>query len=145
MIALPAVSSRCFFARSLRVSNTYRVEAMVDLDFGVQVRRTFVFDDSTQWDGFGDEDRDRARHCAIVLMGGKKLIVQPDPRVRDRWHSMSHIPARVYLADRVYGRPIGFVEVLPEMGGPVLEVAPYLAWLSGQKFSVDLVLETVRG
>lgn len=144
MTALPALDSRCFFARAARIRSLNRIDAALDLDFGISIERTFVIEDLPV-EGMSEELALRAKHCLIVLAGGKRLIVRPDPRLRDRWEFLRSIPARVYLLERVAGRPVGYVETLTEASGPALELAPYLTWLSLQDFDVDLVKETLNG
>lgn len=145
MTTLPALASRAFHAKTLRVWTINRVEAIVDLDFGVTIRKSFTIDGLALGDALSEDVRARAVHCLVVLIGGKRLIVQPDPRSRDRWGSMREIAARVYLAEKVNGSPIGYTENLPEASGPVLELAPYVSWLAQQQFDIDLVRETMNG
>lgn len=145
MTTLPSLVSRSFHARTLRVQSVARIEATIDLDFGVMIRRTIVLDGLTLPRDMPDDLRQRAKHCLVVLIGGKRLVIRPDARSRDRWNSMPEIPSRVYLAERVCGKPIGFIETLPDANGSVLELAPYLTWLATQHFDVDLVKETMNG
>lgn len=162
MNALTAVASRTFPAKTLRVHAPVCLEiegtgalelelaldALVDLDFGVQVRRTFRISDVPLASASEETDAsvlDRAKHCLVVLVGGKNLVIRPDPSLRERWHLMPSIPARVYLRDRVLGKPVGYIESMAEAGGPALEVGPFMAWLAGEGFEVDLVREALNG
>lgn len=145
MTDFPAIASRTFPARVIRVQTTSRVEALLDLDFGVHVRHSFAIVDAAKLSPSDAELRDRARHCLVVLLGQKRVLLRPDPRYRERWHQMSEIPARVYLCERVRGNAIGYIEAGPEFARPVLEVGPYLTWLADQNFDIELVKETLNG
>lgn len=136
-------TTRLFAARTQRVQSVRRIEALVDLDFAVQIRRTFLLD-ALQLPPLDEAMIARAKHCLVVLIGGKQLLVRPDPNTRWNWHLMPEILARVFLNERVFGRPVGYIELMPEAQGPVLEVAPYMNWLASQRFDVDLVRETLN-
>lgn len=138
-----ATSARSFMARSQFVHSVRRFDATVDLEFGVQIRRSFVVDGVEA--PVGEFMRERAKHCMVVLTGGKRLILRPDPRVRDQWQYLRDIPARVFLAERVVGKPIGYIDSMAEAGGPVLELTPYLKWLASEGFDIDLVREALTG
>lgn len=145
MSTIPAIASRTFHARTARVPSVYRVEAFVDLDFGVQLRQTFALDALDFPIKLEPELFERAKHCLVVLIGGKRLIVRPDPGMREEWRLLAEIPARVYLCEKVYGKPIGYIEHMPEIGIPVLELSPFLSWLWTERFDVDLVREVMNG
>lgn len=146
MKSLPPIDSRSYKAKTLRVIPVRKVEALVDLDFGVQVQKTFIIDGLDDNLGVdGEQAWSAARHCMIVLLGGKKLVVRPDPEVRHAWHRLDAIKANVYVLGTFDDHPVGYVERLPEANGPALEVGPFITWLSSQNFDVARVKEALNG
>lgn len=140
------INSRTFRARTVRVHSPNRIEVDLDLDFGSRLKRTFLIEGLVLND-VPEALRQDAKHCLVVLVGGKNLVVRPNPRERDRWHRISDLHARVYLRDvDVHGEPVGYVPGgVPESSGPVLEVGPYMSWLQSQGFDVERVKETMNG
>jgi len=139
------LASRTFRGRTVRVQTANRVEVDLDLDFGLRLKRTFLLEDFSLQD-VPEEKRSDAKHCLVILVGGKNLVVRPDPRTRDKWHSLADLRARVYLRERVFGNPVGFVEQgVSEAGGPVLEISPYMLWLAERGFDVEDVKATMNG
>lgn len=145
MRPLPVVDLRAFRARTLQVVSVQRIEAMLDLDFGVHIQRTFEIDGIGELNVKSQDEWAAARHCMIVLLGGKQLVVHPDASTREVWYRTSPIRARVYLLGRIRGNPIGYVADLPGVGGPALDVGPYIARLAQDGFEIDFVKETING
>lgn len=139
------LASRTFKARTVRVQTATRLEVELDLDFGVTLNRAFLLDGFSMKDALEDE-RARAKHCLVILVGGKHLIIRPDPRCRPRWGRAGDLRACVYLRERVHGDPVGFIERgVEEAQGPVLEVSPYMRWLAERGFDVEDVKATMNG
>lgn len=130
---------REFRAQTIRVETPWLLMVDLDLDFGVRHHK------GVQIIGVpeirGDDALRKARHCLVVLAGSRSLVVRPDMRMREKWGAISPLPSRVFVADRVHGEPVGYVETLPEAQGPALEIGPYMAWLARGGFNV----ETVKG
>jgi hypothetical protein len=127
----------------MRVLSANRLDVMLDLDFGFTLRRVFRlkgFDSH----GLGREAYDAAKHCLITLAGSKKLIVRPEPSTRRDWHTMTVIPANVYLPVRLDTKPIGFVEDMPDAHGAALDLGTHMKWLGTRGFEVQLVRDMLR-
>lgn len=139
-----ALASRGFRARTVCVQSANRIETELDLDFGIRLRRTFLLDGFEVHAAVG-EARNRAKHCLVVLAGGRSLVVRPDPRLRDRWHGGVDLRARVFLCERVFGRPVGYMQSVTEAQGPALELGPYMSWLASTDFDVEVVKDLLNG
>jgi hypothetical protein len=130
------------------VISANRFEAVVDCDFGMSKRQVFQLADFDTR-ALPHEAHNAAKHCLIVLLGGRdRLVLRPDPFSRREWHAQPVIRARVYLPLRapVAPPPVGYVESMPEVkGGPFLEVSAYMHWLSERGFDVALVRSMLNG
>lgn len=139
------INSRTFRARTIRVQTANRIEVDLDLDFGLRSKRNFLVDGLTLVD-IPEDLRPDAKHCLVILVGGKNLVVRPDSRVRDKWHGIADLRAQVYLRGAVFGDPVGYISGgVPESSGPVLEVGPYMRWLQTHDFNVEFVKEMING
>lgn len=116
---------KLFRGRTLKIHSIDRVEILVELDFDFLARKVFALGLEFDPDELEEEDYSKAQHCLVVLLGGKRVIVEPDVSCREQWGRRSEVPSRVYLTERVHGHPIGYTEGLPSHGDPVLEVAPF--------------------
>ena len=116
---------KLFRGRTLKIHSIDRVEIQVELEFDFLARKMFSLELEFNPDELEEDDYSKAQHCLVVLLGGKRVVIEPDVACRDQWGRMKDIPARVYLVERVHGRPIGYTEGLPGYGEPVLEVAPF--------------------
>lgn len=134
-----------FAARTERILSPSQLEASVDLGFGIGLRRAIELEDFAGPRVQDVDLYDAARHCLILLAGSRRLILQPDPRNRDRWSYMRLIPARVYVIARFQGQPVGLIENFPGANGPVLEITPFMRWLGHANFDISLVKNTLRG
>ena len=135
----PRVQQRFFAGRTHFVHAPNCVEIKLDLDFGVTVSRLFELGLD-----FEESDRERVHHCLVVLMGGKRVLVEPDVRDREHWHEQSPLYARIYLAERVVGTPVGLIRKHPACEKSLLEVLPYLQWLGARGFPVQMVQDTLN-
>lgn len=143
---LQPIGSRAYRAKTVRVVSLRKIEALVDLDFGVQVQKTFVIDGLREDLGVETEQSfSAAKHCMIVLLGGRKLVIRPDPEARSAWHKLDAIRASVYVVGSFDDHPVGYVERLSEADGPALEVGPFVTWLSSQNFDIERVKEALNG
>jgi len=139
------LASRAFRARTVRVQTANRIEVNLDLDFGLRLTKTFLLEGFSLQD-VPEEKRSDAKHCLVILVGGKNLGVRPDPSAREKWHSLADLRARVYLRERVFESPVGFVESgVEEANGPVLEISPYMRWLAERGFDIEDVKTTMNG
>ena len=126
--------SRLIRARSIRVEWFNCVDVGLDLDFGVQIRKRIIIE--------GIQPRDvpkkfhsAARHCMIVLLGGKRLIIRVDPGA-DRRDGI--LLGRVYLAEETYGDPPG-MRVPHGLDKKLLEVGEFFQYLLTKKFEDEYV------
>lgn len=83
--------------------------------------------------------KNKAHHALVVLIGGKKIVVQAatdtiDPVVR----------GRVYLDERIHGNPVG-MSCPPGAEREMLEISEYMRWLSTKEFEIGEVLFTLNG
>lgn len=137
-------TSRIFRGKTLKIHAIDRVEIMVELDFDLFVRKVFElsldFDPST----LEEDDYSRAQHCLVVLLGGKRVMVEPEVTTRDHWGRCDAVGARVYLTERIHERPVGYTEDLPDHPDPVLEAAPFYNSLFPE-FDVTVVRSILNG
>lgn len=125
-------------ARVVRVHGVNRVELDIDLGFGVRVVRTFTIE-GINHDTVPRELLKFAVHALVVLIGGKKVMVQPESELPDARL------ASVYLCERLHGHPVGYVADIPGLPQPILDVAMFFGWLSERSFEIRLVREVVNG
>lgn len=135
-----------FQGSTVAVVSPNRVTIEVDCDFGLTARRVFQLADFDPRP-YGPELHHAAKHCLIVLVGGRKrLVVRPDPHTRSEWFAQSVIRARVYLPVlRDIGTPVGYVATLPEASGPFLEISAYMRSLADRRFDVQAVRDMLNG
>lgn len=135
----------CIFSgKTLKIHSIDRVEILLELDFDFLARKIFALDVSFDLVNLEEEDYRRAQHCLVVLLGGKRVMVEPEISVREQWGRCAEIPSRVYLTERVHGHPVGYTEGLPGHHDAVLEVAPFYNSLF-PAFDVQVVKEVLNG
>jgi hypothetical protein len=117
--------ARLFKGKTLKIHSIDRVEIAVELDFDLITRKVFSLELEFDPEGLEEDDYSRAQHCLVVLLGGKRVMIEPELALREQWGRRSEVPARVFLVERTFGRPIGHTEGLPGHLDPVLEVAPF--------------------
>ncbi len=139
MVTQPAqLPTRLYLARTVRVISFNALEVDIDLGFGVRTRRRVRVEGVDQL-GVPAPMQRLAYHCLVVLVGGKRLLVQIDnPRME------GSILGRVFLDERVYHNPEGMASV-PGLDAERLEVGLYFNWLAGRKFDVTVVRRTLNG
>lgn len=129
-----------FPARTVRVHTANQIEVTINLGFGVGITRVLRLD-NVSTDGLDDEVRSRAAHCLIVLVGGKRLLVQ----VEDTQTYATPVEARVYLDEKTNGTLVGHTFGLSDAVDPVLELAPFMNWLGQRGYRVDDVRRALNG
>lgn len=125
-------------ATVVRVHCANRVEFDLNLGLGVHIVKTFTLS------GFNpklvtDQNRQNAVHALVILLGGKDVLLDLDSDRADVRN------ARVYLNERIYGTPVGYVSNVPRLPRPILDVPVFMEWLAGYSFDVALVREVVQG
>ncbi len=130
--------TRLFPGRVVRVLSLDAVEIDLQLGFGVFIRKAVRLE--------GIEARavpkaflDPAKYCLIVLLGGKRVLVHTDPHRRGRF-----VVGRVYLDERIHGRPVG-METPFGLDESRLDASAFYAWLSEHKYDVQLVKAILNG
>ncbi len=123
-------------ARTVRIHNLSRVELDVELPFGAHLHRTFTVTDMQK---VPEALRTRATHALVVLIGGKRMLIQPE-HTREDARS-----ARLFLNERVHGTPIGIVQHVERLVRPILDVAMFMSWLADRDFDIRIVREVVNG
>lgn len=124
--------------KTVRVHSVGRVEVEIDLGLGVHKQHIFALED-LQPKRISDELRSKACHCLVVLIGGKRLLVQPEHLRPDAKR------ARLFLTEKIYGSPVGIVQHAPGIDRPILDVSVFMEWLSGSDFDVAKVREVTNG
>ena len=74
----------------------------------------------------------------VVLLGGKRVIVQPENE------KPTCVYGRIFLNERIYGSPVGLVMNVDKLDRPILDVTPFFHYLAASEFSVSLVYEVVN-
>ena len=142
---MTAVSSqRLFPGRTIKVHSTSRVEVQVDLEFDVTLRKVFTLED-VDFSDIHESQMSAAQHCLVVLVGGKRLLVEPPIALREQWGRRQNLNARVFLAEPVHGRPVGLTEELPGHRDPVLDVSVFYNSLRDSGFDVGEVKRVLNG
>lgn len=123
---------------------------MFDLPFGINVTRVVSLEgvpNAHSYNAHEDSAQllDRARHCLIVLLGGKNVAVVPAPGELDRWRERTNVRAQVYLNERIFGEPVGFTPAFPGFARPLLEVSTFYLWLKERGFTVSDVTKVMNG
>lgn len=143
-MTVAASDQRFFRGRTLKIHSVNRVEIMVELPFDICLRKIFTLDqlgfDVEQLD---DDDFGKAQHALVVLLGGKKVIVEPELSQREHWGHRPSLAARVYLDERVHGRPVGLTNGI--LSESVLEVSPFFSWVAEQGFDLSAVKRVLNG
>jgi hypothetical protein len=139
-------SARLFRGRTIKIHSVNRVEVMLDLDFDTLRNKTFALPE-LEFDAaeLSEDALSRAQHCLVVLLGGKRVLVEPPIALRDQWGARVDLSARIYLLGRVHGRPIGYTVGLPEHPDPALEVSPFYNWIASRGFDVADVKAVLNG
>ena len=130
--------SRLHHARVVRVRSLNCLEVDLDLGFGISVMKRIVLE-GVDYRGIPKALRSDAKHCLVVLLGGKRVVVHTDQSKQDGF-----ILGRVYLDERVYGKPEGLT-VPFGLTEPMLEVGAFYTWLAGKEFDVHLVKVAING
>lgn len=126
-------------ARTIRVATSNSVILDVDLGFGVHIHRRAVLEGVRQQD-IPYRFREEARHCLVVLLAKKKLLVQ---FVDERPQADPAI-ARIYLNERVHGNPEGLCNLASE-DEPCLEISAFFLSLRRNRFDIEQVKAVLNG
>lgn len=132
-------ASRLFHGKVAKVHRPDVIEIQLDLGFGAQLTKRFQLVQLPEI--IEDPDTTPFTHAMVVLAGGKRVIAQPEGP-QEHWAHLPEVPARVFLAEKIYGEPVGLTRDLPTHRDPVLELSPFLAWLAE---SDGEYVRTVRG
>lgn len=135
---------RFFRGRTLKIHDANRVEILVELPFDICLRKTFELAalgfDAGQLD---EEAYSKAQHALVVMIGGKRVVVEPTIALREHWGQRQDLPARIYLDERIHGRPIGLTNGI--LRDAVLEVSPFFSWIAEQSFDLGAVKRALNG
>lgn len=139
-----STDQRFFRGRTLKIHSVSRVDVLVEMPFDLFVCKTFTldalgFDDSA----FDDDTYSDAQHALVVLLGGKRVIVEPDISQRAHWGHLRTITARIYLDARVHGAPVGLTKGI--LSNPVLEISPFFSWVAENKFNMGTMKRVLNG
>ena len=130
--------TRLLCGRTVRVMSLNSIEVELQLGFGVSIRK------AVRLEGIDESSVPRhhasdAKHCLVVLLGGKRLLIHTDVHRKGRT-----LVGRVYLDERVYGEPVG-------MGIPFgmdelrLDVSVFYEWLRANGYNVQAVKVMLNG
>jgi hypothetical protein len=136
-------TSRTFRAKTVRVHSIGVVEVSLDLDFGVRVTKVLSIEGMRPSE-IPEHLHSNAMHCLVVLLGGKRLLIQPDPVEREGWGRIPSVRARVFVDEKVHGTPVGLTTNIADATGDLLDVAPFCHDLCGSGFRVDAVKQVLN-
>jgi hypothetical protein len=114
------------------------LEVELQLGFGVSIRK------AVRLEGIEERDIPRrnasdAKHCLVVLLGGKRLLVHTDAHREGRT-----LVGRVYLDERVYGEPVGMT--IPfGLDESRLDVSTFYDWLRAHGYDINVVKSILNG
>lgn len=115
------------------------VEIMLDLAFSVHTSRRFTLEEVPLPDRSDETTWDRARHCLVVLLGGKRVVVQMSARDCSNDSARNFIPARVYLDTRIDPQTVGYTPSVPGWHRPMLDVNTFFASIAVGGYRVATV------
>jgi len=119
-----------------------RLLILLDLGFGHHVQMRFAVDGVPYQDVKAMQKKD-ARHCMVVLVGGKKVLVQANAASPANADVAPY--ARVYLDERVAEPPDGTMIIPHRTSQPLLCVGDAMAAIASRGFSVDYVKQILNG
>lgn len=131
-------TTRLYHGRTIRVCSTDCIEADIDLGFGSHVHRRVLIEGLDR-KAVQERMRSKAKHCLVVLLGGKRLVLQTaEPKVEGM------TLCRVFLDEQVYGEPEGMC--IPfGMRSEMLEVGTFMSWVGHCGFDIDDVKNVLNG
>jgi hypothetical protein len=125
-------------AKVHKIHSVNRVEVILDLGFGVQKRHVFKLEGVNPRRDIPPNKRTPATNCLVRLLGGKRVLVQPESESPDA------SVARIYFMEKIYGNPIGMVQHVPSIDRPILDVTLFLLSLAPRGFQVDEVRQVTN-
>jgi hypothetical protein len=129
-------SAKTFKAKTTRVHSVGAIEVLIDLDFGVSISKVITLDGLLPSD-IPETEKNKAQHCLIVLLGGKKLLLQPDPTESNFWGRKPDVRSRVFLDERIFGTPVGMTTGVSNEDGDFLDVVAFLKSLASDGYQVE--------
>ena len=130
--------SRVYKAKTVRVSSVNSLLVDLDLGFGIHAHRT-VYLEGVSVGSVPAPLRKNAMHCLVVLLGGKRLLL----RTTDA-QKVDGVLARVYLAEKVYGNPVG-LSVPYGFDDALLDVSEFYLSLRTNGYDVSGVKSILNG
>lgn len=118
----------------LRVREYGVLDVMLHVGWGVSVNRRVMVEGLYRSNVPQRLERE-AIHACVVLLGGKRVVVQEGPLEKDGQQL-----ARVYLDERMYREPPGVISPV-WYTGELLDVTVFLDYIREHEFSVDRVLQ----
>lgn len=129
----------CLFrGHTVRVKSLDSIEVELQLGFGVSIRKAVRLEGIEAADIPGRLASD-AKHCLVVLLGGKKVLVHTDEHRRGRF-----LVGRVYLDERTYGDPVGMATPFG-LDVTRLDVSTFYDWLRKRSYDIKLVKAVLNG
>ena len=130
--------TKLYAGRTIRVHSLNCVEIDLQLGFGVSVRKSILLE-GVQPKTIPRRLASGAKHCLVVLLGGKRVIVHVDDHRKDGF-----LVGRVYLDEKVYGDPVGMLEPFG-LAKTLLEVSTFYAWLADREYDIAQVKAVLNG
>lgn len=125
-------------ARTVRIVDPLTVEAELELGFGVKLSRHIRLEGLDR-QIIPSYLKNQAIHALVVLIGGKKIMVQAATDAID-----TVVRGRIYLDHKFYGNPPG-MSCPAGADTEMLEVSEYLRSLVDKQFEIGEVLFTLNG
>jgi hypothetical protein len=136
-ITAPFLLDRVKRGNTVRVHGVNRVEIDLYLGFGIKLSKLFELD-GVSASSVPVSYKSAAVHCLVVLLGGKRVLVQPENE------KPTCKLARVFLNERIYGSPVGLVTNVDHLDHPILDVTPFFCYLAEHGFDVRRVHEVLN-
>lgn len=130
--------TRLLRGRTIRVASLNSIEVELQLGFGVSIRKAVRLEGIDE-SSVPQHCASEAKHCLVVLLGGKHLLVHTDAHRQART-----LVGRVYLDERVYGDPVG-METPFGMDEFRLDVSVFYDWLRSQAYDIRMVKAVLNG
>lgn len=113
------------------------LEAMIELGLGNFTQRTLIVEGMEE--PIPRDLENAAARCMVIIAGGKRLLVQTDETRAD-----GPLLARVFLDEKVYGEPLGYVHPYGYQYKR-LELGTFWQWITSRGYRDADVKDVLNG